>query len=98
MPPDPTTDIGTIVDAMVDRLTPLLRPGPEPLLDRAALAERLGVGERTVGAMVSREELPPPLLHTSGVARWEWGQVVKFLEARQGRQKRTGRGRYRRPA
>jgi hypothetical protein len=52
----------------------------------------------TVGAMAARGELPPPLLHTSGVARWTWPQVLKYLESRQGRQRRSGRGRYGRQA
>ena len=93
---DELPDLDALVDAIAARLAPLLRGDPERLLDRPALAERIGVCARSIGPMVARGELPPPLLHTGGVVRWEWGQVLKYLEARQGRPRRSGRGRYRR--
>jgi predicted DNA-binding transcriptional regulator AlpA len=67
------------------------------LLDRPALARRLGVSERTVSVMVHRGDLPHPLLHTSGVARWSWSQVEKFLVSRQGRKLAKVRGGRRTP-
>jgi hypothetical protein len=87
-------ELSLLADCIVERLAGRLRAQQERLLDRAEVAERLGVCERTVSAMVERQELPPPLLHTSGVARWEWQQVLKFLEKRSGRSLRRGRGRY----
>jgi predicted DNA-binding transcriptional regulator AlpA len=81
-----------LADAIVARMAGCLHT--EALLDRPALAARLGVSERTVSSMVAKGELPQPLLHTSGVARWSWAQVVKFLESRQGKQRRRGRGRH----
>jgi len=89
-------DVRALARAVAEYLAPLLRTDSDRLLDRPSLAERLGVCERSVGSMVSRGELPPPLLHTSGVARWDWNQVLKFLAGRQGKPKRAGRGRYRR--
>jgi predicted DNA-binding transcriptional regulator AlpA len=89
-------DLDTLVSRLAERLAPLLRPDPERLLDRPALAARLGVGERTIGVLVKRGELPGPLLHTPGTARWSWPQVLKHLQGRQQRKPRHGRGRYRR--
>jgi hypothetical protein len=98
-PPDPDLNLPALARLLAEELAPLLRPGAEPLLDRPALARRVGVGERTVSVLVARGELPPPLLHTGGVARWSWPQVVKYLESRQGRRTpRRGRGRYDRAA
>ena len=91
-------DLSALADAVVERLALRLRAGPEPLLDRARLAERLGVVERTVSALVARGELPPPLLHTGDIARWDWAQVLRWLQGRQHRRRRTGRGRYPRDA
>lgn len=70
----------------------------ERLLDCADIAERMSVSERTVRALVARGELPGPLLHTGGIARWDWGVVLKFLQARSEKRIRKGRGRYRRAA
>jgi predicted DNA-binding transcriptional regulator AlpA len=97
LPPD-AIDLDALAAALADRVVPLvaqrLRPDAEALLDRPALAERLGVGERTVSAMVAKQQLPQPLLCTGGVSRWSWPQVLRFLEGRQGRRPRRGRGRY----
>jgi hypothetical protein len=99
VPPD--VDLDALAAALAERLAPLvaqrLRADAEQLLDRPALADRLGVGDRTVGSLVAKGELPPPLLHTGGIARWSWPAVVKYLEGRQGKQRRHGRGRYPRP-
>jgi hypothetical protein len=93
-PGDTGLDLDDLADRLAERLAPLLRHDPEQLLDRPALAVRLGVAERTIGALVARAELPPPLLHTGGLARWSWGEVVKHLAARRGRRLRKGRGRH----
>jgi hypothetical protein len=95
---NPTLDLDALARAVAERLAPLLRAEAERLLDRPQIAARLGVAERTVSGLVARGDLPPALLHTGGVARWSWGQVVKHLEGRQGRQRRKGRGRYQRPS
>jgi len=89
MPLDPAD-----VDAIAKAVAVKLGTARECLLDREALAERLGIGERTVGAMVARGELPRPLLHTGGIARWHWPQVLQFLAGRQDRRLRRGRGRF----
>ena len=94
----PELDLDTLAAALAERVAPLvaqrLRADAEGLLERHALAERLGVGDRTVSAMVARAELPQPLLCTGGVSRWSWPQVLRYLEGRQGRRPRRGRGRY----
>jgi hypothetical protein len=66
----------------------------DTLLDRDDLARRLGVSGRTVSIMVDRGDLPGPLLHTTGVARWSWPQVEQYLQARQGRPLLKKRGRH----
>ena len=91
---DTPLDLDALAAAVAAKLVPLLRPDPDRLLDRTALAKRLGVRGRTVGAMVQKNQLPPPLLCTGGVSRWSWDGVLKFLEARGGRKPRKGRGRY----
>jgi hypothetical protein len=93
MPPD-AIDLPSLARLVAEQLAPLLRADADRLLDRHALAERLGVADRTIGGMAARSEIPPPLLHTAGVARWSWHQVLKWLESRQGKRRRTGRGRY----
>jgi hypothetical protein len=92
--PPPSLDLELLAEAVAERLAARLSADRERLLDRAGLAERLGVAERTVAALVARGELPGPLLHTSGVARWEWSAVLRHLGARQGRRLRRGRGRF----
>jgi hypothetical protein len=94
VPPDAGFDLDALAAAVAEKLAPLLRQDPEQLLDRKALAERLGVGERTVSGLVARGELPPPVLHTGDIARWSWPSVLRFLEGRGGRRPRKGRGRY----
>jgi hypothetical protein len=94
-------------DTITDRLTRLidlselaghvaakLRLDAERLLSRDDLAVRLDVAPRTITAMVARAELPGPILHTAGTARWSWPSVVAWLSARQGKQRRRGRGRW----
>jgi predicted DNA-binding transcriptional regulator AlpA len=63
------------------------------LLDRGQLAGRLGIAERTVGALVARQELPQPL-RMGGSVRWDWDEVLRFLSARRPRRPRRGRGVY----
>jgi hypothetical protein len=97
MPPEPPAlDLDDLARRLADRLLPLLRPGEKCLIDRPELARRLDVAERTVSALVARGELPPALLHTAGIARWDWAEVLKCLAARRGRKPRRGRGRYER--
>jgi predicted DNA-binding transcriptional regulator AlpA len=81
---------------LAERLANQLRADADRLLDRPELAERLGVAERTIGTMVNRQELPQPLLHTGGVARWSWDQITRYLESRADRRLRRGRGRHER--
>ncbi len=92
--PELLPDLDDLAAALAAKLAPRLHAEAERLLDRPALAERIGVCERSIAPMVARGELPPPLLHTAGVARWHWQQVITYLESRQGRQRRKGRGRY----
>jgi predicted DNA-binding transcriptional regulator AlpA len=70
-----------------------MRAEAERLLDRKELAARLGIGERTVGDLVARDELPPGYL-IGGVRRWAWAEVVKHLNVYKGHRHRKGRGRY----
>ena len=91
MPVD-TLDVDALVQRLTQSIVAHLRVSEDRLLNRAELADRLGVSNRSVGSMVSRQEIPPPLLHTSGIARWSWPTVLKHLAARQGRKHRKGRG------
>jgi predicted DNA-binding transcriptional regulator AlpA len=86
-------DLNIIADAVAERLRAFAEQR-DGLLDKTAMAQRLGVSTRTISALWAAKELPEPLLHTSGVTRWAWSDVVKFLEARKGRRLRKGRGRY----
>src|SRR5262249_55507404 len=92
VPPD--VELDALVHRIASAVAEHLRVEREALLDRRQLAERRGVGERTVGSMVSRSEWPPPILHTPGCARWDWQTVVRWLGERQGRKLRKGRGRF----
>jgi hypothetical protein len=85
-------DIDVLANRLADALAEKLRADQERLLGREDLAERIGVSVRSIGSMVGRGDLPQPLLHTAGVARWSWDQVLKHLAARQGRKLRRGRG------
>jgi predicted DNA-binding transcriptional regulator AlpA len=90
-------DIQALAAAVADRVAQRLHADADRLLDRAALAERLSVAERTISGMVSRGELPGPLLHTGGIARWRWEDVLKWLASQTGKVRR-GRGRWDRDA
>jgi predicted DNA-binding transcriptional regulator AlpA len=92
----PTFDLNTLAEAVAAKLAERLRAEQDRLLDRAQLAERLGVSERTVSTLVARGELPGPLLHTSGISRWGWSEVECYLASRRQRTLRKGRGRYNR--
>src|SRR5262249_41246824 len=100
MPPDSrnqTTepiDLANLADAIAAKVVERLREEHDRLLDRRELAKRLTVSERLIGSLVARGQLPQPLLHTGGVARWDWPTVKKFFESRTGKRPRKGRGRY----
>jgi hypothetical protein len=97
-PAGDSLDLGALAAGLAERLAPLLRHDPEQMLDRAALAARLGLGERTVSSLAARGELPGGFL-LGGCRRWRWEDVLKHLQARSGRKPRRGRGRYsRQPA
>jgi predicted DNA-binding transcriptional regulator AlpA len=87
-------DIQALAAAIGERVAERLRADADRLLDRATLAQRLGIGERTVSGLVARSELPPPLLHTGGLARWRWESVLAWLAGRADRQVKRGRGRW----
>jgi hypothetical protein len=65
------------------------------LLDRRALAERLGISERGVTSLAGRGELPQGYL-IGGVRRWRWEEVLQHLASRRDRRPRRGRGRHER--
>jgi predicted DNA-binding transcriptional regulator AlpA len=90
-------NLEALVEQLADQIAAKLYAEQRRLLDRKALAELLGVAERTIGSMVARGELPEPLLHTAGVVRWDWDMVKKYLADRQGRKLRRGRGLRRSP-
>jgi hypothetical protein len=92
-----TPDLEALAEAIARHLASRLRGDDRRLLDRGQLAGRLGIGERTVGALVGRQELPPPL-RVGGCVRWDWHQVLNFLVARRPRQPRRRRGVYDRHA
>jgi predicted DNA-binding transcriptional regulator AlpA len=87
--------LDAIADALAGRLAEHFHAKDTRLLDRGQLATRLGVGERTIGALVARQELPEPL-RLGGCVRWDWGEVLRFLADRRQRKPRRGRGRYER--
>ncbi|MCO6438636.1 MAG: hypothetical protein J5J06_16205 [Phycisphaerae bacterium] len=49
-------------------------------VDRAELARRLGVHERTIRRIVERGELPRPCLSSGGRPRWLWKYVLAFCQ------------------
>ena len=61
-------------------------PADDDLLDRIALAERLGLHPRTVQRMVSRGELPRPCLSAGGRPRWLWSYVLDYCRRRHQRE------------
>jgi hypothetical protein len=85
-------DLLAIADAVAERLTLRLGQG-QRLLDRPALAERLGISQRGVTSLVSRGELPPGY-RVGGVRRWDWEEGCRHLNDRTQRKPRRGRGRY----
>ena len=88
-------DIDKLASAIAERVVSRLHTEADRLLDRAELAQRLGVAERTVGSMVSRAQLPAPLLCTGGLARWSWSTVLAYLSNHTTKPRR-GRGRWNR--
>jgi hypothetical protein len=83
-----------LVERLADAVTARLRADSEKLVDRAELAARLSVSPRTIATMVSKGQLPPPLLCTGGVSRPSWASVVSYLESRSTR--RSCRSRFKR--
>jgi hypothetical protein len=89
-----TLDLDALVERIVARLAEHF--GDERrLLNRSQLSARIGISERSVSDVVNRGELPPGYL-IGGVRRWEWTAVLNHLGMKQGRQRRRGRGVYRR--
>jgi hypothetical protein len=62
-------------------------------VDGAELARRLNLSPRSIPALAQRGELPAGIL-VGGVRRWVFGDVVNFLQARQGLRPNKGRGHY----
>src|SRR5262245_48121164 len=93
MSPDLSPRLQALVDAIAEEVAVRMRRNGEKLIDLRELAARVGMSPRGVPGLGSRGELPRPLLHTAGVTRWSWDQVVKFLEAN-GNRPRRGRGRH----
>jgi predicted DNA-binding transcriptional regulator AlpA len=91
--PPAAPDLEALAEAIARHLAVRLRGDDRRLLDRGQLAGRLGVAERTVGALVARKELPQPL-RLGGSVRWDWDEVLRFLGARRPRRPRRGRGVY----
>jgi len=84
------------LDELVTRLALRLHVERERLIDVEELAVRLGMSARGVRGLVNRGELPDGYT-LGGCRRWNWREVEQFLAGRQGRRnRRTGRGRYRR--
>jgi predicted DNA-binding transcriptional regulator AlpA len=91
--PLPAADLEALAESIARHLAVRLRGDDRQLLDRRQLAGRLGVAERTVGALVARGELPPPV-RLGGCSRWVWAEVMQFLAASRQHRPRRGRGRY----
>ena len=49
----------------------------DEFIDRAELARRLCVHERTIRRMMERGELPRPCVGDGGRPRWLWGYVLE---------------------
>lgn len=62
-------------------MTELAELPPRTLISEKALANIIGVCQRTVRSMVSRYELPPPV-RFAGKATWQAGKVLDHFEAR----------------
>src|SRR5579871_6305611 len=90
-------DIEALANQLADAVAARLSTERDRVIDRRELARRLDVSERAASAMAARGDIPPGYL-IGGVRRWNWREVLKFLEARSGRKPRKGRGRYPRPA
>lgn len=56
---------------------------PPSMMSTATLANELDVSESTVRDMVRRGLLPPPVVLTPGIVRWNWETVQAFLGASQ---------------
>jgi predicted DNA-binding transcriptional regulator AlpA len=86
-----------LAEAIAERLAERLHTSAQRLLDRPQLAAFLGISERTISALVQRQELPSGYL-LGGARRWDLAEVMRYLTARAQRRRRRGRGIYdRRP-
>jgi len=54
------------------------KPSPH-WYDRAAMAELLGVSERTIMDLLAQNQIPKPLVQTDKLLRWGAGQVQRWL-------------------
>ena len=88
----------TLTDSAIERLCKRialvvqahLQDEHTKLLTRIELAQRLGIGERTISTLVARSELPQPV-RLGGSVRWDWQQVRAFLK-HASKKKRRRRG------
>jgi predicted DNA-binding transcriptional regulator AlpA len=93
VPPE-VTQVGDIVDQIIDGLAARLRTDQERLLTLPELAERVGLSVRGVTGLIARKELPEGYL-IGGARRWSWPELQKWLQARQSRKPRhRRRGQY----
>lgn len=59
---------------------------------RDKAAEALGIGERTLEALVASGEAPPPRKISKGRVGWLWRELVEFAESRPVSDLRPGPG------
>ena len=52
---------------------------PQRLIGRSEVANRLGVSPQTVDKLVQRGALPPPVVHSGRIVRFDQGAVDKAL-------------------
>ncbi len=81
-------------DSLTDNATSatsVSQPDTELPIEKPELAQRLGIGMRTVDRMVNRGELPRPCIGAGGSPRWLWSHVIEFLRARHEREDDVGR-------
>jgi hypothetical protein len=67
--------------------------GGVEFVDVTELARRLDLSPRTIPVLAQRGELPAGIM-VGGVRRWVFGDVVNFLQSRQGLRQSKGRGGY----
>ena len=64
---------------------------------REKAAEALGIGERTLEALVASGEAPPPRKISKGRVGWLWRELVEFAESRPVSDLRPGPGKQATP-